>query len=617
MSFAPVSKDNSHEPYLSEKDLLQQLASTYTKREMHGEKDDGEASRASVDLMMTKSKFNAHLKTLGKLWQAFSKYIKNQVQEKQRSVDTTIFGVFMKDGDKLRFLASPEYLEAGKFRLPRDVLKEKGSEDYSKFYEKITGCQEGEMPVLNFGAIAIVSGLKADKAQTYLTDLFALLIENSRKTTKEVRMSFGSFGELILYRNGELGFNFRSSSDYSDTKSLTDLRNQAREEDMSSVIDRASAILSQGGGKTFSVRSSFWGNLSITTPKSTTSTRNAFQPQAQRWTKYTSRSKQPQPKAPSDIFASTTPSVKRHQLIPHDDFHDYASQAESRKLSQRVPVPSQCDQPNLALREASAVQSSKASDSRAQSESGGRQLLTFPYLEAFLERRKGGGKKQRFLYQPQVQVTQYNTQQVADKYNKGIIDKVGEIIEERRQLKEMQSRMAELGQAEKMLRRYRLQETTQTNLQLVSQKQELEKRSRIDEASERLNYFPFTHGDSIEAQRSKIYEAQRNEWKVLNATKAAQDERAQRDREERNVKLQALTELREQLMAEERKYRYLREQEKLQQQVYSEAQAEEPDLASMLRQKLEQQSPTAAKSEVLLQAEDAEPAVANELVQTQ
>lgn len=156
--------------------------------------------------------------------------------------------------------------------------------------------------------------------------------------------------------------------------------------------------------------------------------------------------------------------------MPHDDIYEYQSQAESRKLSHRIPVPSQCDQPNLVLKEASVIQSSKGSDARAQSEAGGRQMLTFPYLEAFLERRKGGGKKQRFLYQPQIQVTQYNTQQVANKYNKGILDKVGEIIEERRQLKEMQSRMAELGQAEKMLRRYRLQETTQTNLQLVSQK---------------------------------------------------------------------------------------------------------------------------------------------------
>lgn len=79
-----------------------------------------------------------------------------------------------------------------------------------------------------------------------------------------------------------------------------------------------------------------------------------------------------------------------------------------------------------------------------------------------------------------------------------------------------------------------------------------------------MNYFPFTHGDSIEAQRNKIYEAQKSEWQVLNASKAAEDERARREREERNVKLQALTELREQLMAEERKYRHLKDQERLQ-----------------------------------------------------
>lgn len=34
------------------------------------------------------------------------------------------------------FLPSPEYLEAGKFKLPRAVLREKGADSYASFYQK-------------------------------------------------------------------------------------------------------------------------------------------------------------------------------------------------------------------------------------------------------------------------------------------------------------------------------------------------------------------------------------------------------------------------------------------------------------------------------------------------
>jgi len=88
----------------------------------------------------------------------------------------------MKIGELIRFYPSPEYLEAGKFKLLRDILKEKGSSDYAAYYLKKHngGCEEGsaaegvipKVLMLNFGALAMVSGVKAEQAKQYITDLF-------------------------------------------------------------------------------------------------------------------------------------------------------------------------------------------------------------------------------------------------------------------------------------------------------------------------------------------------------------------------------------------------------------------------------------------------------------
>lgn len=138
-----------------------------------------------------------------------------------RSVDTNLIGVFLKEkvglsGEtRVRFYPSPEYLEAGKFKLLREILKEKGSQDYLRFYNsKVESVTRGETasvegrPIvsLNFGAIAMVSGVKAEQAKQFLSELFALLIETNRKLTKEVKLSFKQFGNLHLYKNGELSF---------------------------------------------------------------------------------------------------------------------------------------------------------------------------------------------------------------------------------------------------------------------------------------------------------------------------------------------------------------------------------------------------------------------------
>ena len=55
-----------------------------------------------------------------KVWYAFVKFCKNQITVNGRLVDTTLVGLFAKDANgDIMFLPSPDYLEAGKFKLQK------------------------------------------------------------------------------------------------------------------------------------------------------------------------------------------------------------------------------------------------------------------------------------------------------------------------------------------------------------------------------------------------------------------------------------------------------------------------------------------------------------------
>ena len=73
-------------------------------------------------------------------------------------------------------------------------------------------------------------------------------------------------GNLHLYRNGELLF--ESKSEFVDGLSPAFKRTFEPAREDISVIDSASAILSAGGGRVMSIRSSYLENLSVRTPKS-------------------------------------------------------------------------------------------------------------------------------------------------------------------------------------------------------------------------------------------------------------------------------------------------------------------------------------------------------------
>lgn len=100
-----------------------------------------------------------------------------------------------------------------------------------------------------------------------LTDLFQAVVEVSRRTTKEVRLAFAGCGFIHLYKNRELAFHYMMEH---ETSHDVFAARQVEREDLS-YIDGASAVLSLGGGKAFSVRSSKLSKLSLLTPPTTLS----------------------------------------------------------------------------------------------------------------------------------------------------------------------------------------------------------------------------------------------------------------------------------------------------------------------------------------------------------
>ena len=102
-----------------------------------------------------------------------------------------------------------------------------------------------------------------------MTDIFAALIEISRKTQKEARIKFKGLGTLHLFKNRELAFLYEDDSVAIDLSAISGqkashdlfLARQKEREDLS-FIDSASAVLSRGGGNTFSVKSSALRSMS-------------------------------------------------------------------------------------------------------------------------------------------------------------------------------------------------------------------------------------------------------------------------------------------------------------------------------------------------------------------
>lgn len=115
--------------FITEKDLLRQVASNLTKETLVSKK----AKQADDDIVAVEVKLEEKAaadskRLMGenvaravKVWYAFAKFVKNQVTVSGRLVDTDLIGLFLKDqatGDII-YMPSRDYLEAGKFKLQR------------------------------------------------------------------------------------------------------------------------------------------------------------------------------------------------------------------------------------------------------------------------------------------------------------------------------------------------------------------------------------------------------------------------------------------------------------------------------------------------------------------
>lgn len=84
-----------------------------------------------------------NVQRINKVWQAFVKFVKSQVVVNGRVVDTCLIGLFFNDSNRqITFMPSPDYLEAGKFKLQRgaksfaDDDQEEGPETKKSYEEK-------------------------------------------------------------------------------------------------------------------------------------------------------------------------------------------------------------------------------------------------------------------------------------------------------------------------------------------------------------------------------------------------------------------------------------------------------------------------------------------------
>lgn len=103
-----------------------------------------------------------------------------------------------------------------------------------------------------------MTSVSKEQAKRVLTDFFAGLIEVSRKTQKEARIEIKNFGVLHIFKNREIALSQIDESlpvfEQLTAEKILKARNKERED--LSFIDNASAILSKGGGMTYSIKSS-------------------------------------------------------------------------------------------------------------------------------------------------------------------------------------------------------------------------------------------------------------------------------------------------------------------------------------------------------------------------
>ena len=60
--------------------------------------------------------------------------------------------------------------------------------------------------MLSFASLSLVTSSTKEQVKRVMTDIFTALVEVSRKTGKEARLTMKGFGTIYLFKNRELAF---------------------------------------------------------------------------------------------------------------------------------------------------------------------------------------------------------------------------------------------------------------------------------------------------------------------------------------------------------------------------------------------------------------------------
>ena len=118
---------------MNERDILKQVSNKYTKMQV----------KSLMATSESRTIFNEHLMLASKVFVAYTKFIDKQINEKMKAVDSGFIGIF-KQNEKTqmaKLYPSIEFLEAGRFKLPKWIREELNElrlgTDYAKLYGKL------------------------------------------------------------------------------------------------------------------------------------------------------------------------------------------------------------------------------------------------------------------------------------------------------------------------------------------------------------------------------------------------------------------------------------------------------------------------------------------------
>lgn len=105
----------------------------------------------------------------------------------------------------------------------------------------------------------------------------------------------------------------------------------------------------------------------------------------------------------------------------------------------------------------------------------------------------------QFTQEPEGELLKYISKQMAEKQNNKVSNKIDRIIEERKDLKDFRKRIIiDTKQAvnDKLLQKI---DFMSANDNIMTEKIQKVLKYNDEKVNEKMNYFPFTHGDAIEA----------------------------------------------------------------------------------------------------------------------